>query len=190
MSLCAAILISTAAINAYILHCSEGRVIYRIEDLPTNAVGLVLGTDLKRPNGSINIHFLNRTTAAAKAYATGKVKRLIISGSPNNRGFNEVLEMRKVLLEKGVPDDAMTLDTGGLRTLDSVRMAAKVQRLKTVTVITDGFHAPRSLFLCRHFGIDAVAFCGDREPWSYWLFRVEVREYLARVKALIDVWTD
>jgi SanA protein len=189
-SLCAIFLITTAAINSYILHGSKGRIFYRIEDVPTNAVGLVLGTDLKRADGSTNIHFLNRTTAAARIYASGKVKRLIISGNPNNRGFNEVLEMQKVLLENGVPEMAMTLDMGGLRTLDSVRAAAKVQRLTTVTVITDGFHAPRSIFLCRHFGIDAVAFCGGREPSSYWLFRVEVREYLARVKALLDVSMD
>jgi SanA protein len=189
-SLCAIFVIFTATINLYILQGGKGRVFHRLEEIPTNTVGLVLGTDLIRPDGSTNIHFWNRTTAAANIFASGKVKRLIISGNPNNRGFNEVLEMRKVLLEKGVPDEAMALDTNGLRTLDSVRTLAKTQPLKTVTVITDEFHAPRAIFLCRHFGIDAVAFCGDKEPSSYWLFRVEAREYLARVKALIDVWAD
>lgn len=186
----ALVLISTVAINFFVLRSSQGRVFYHPEELPTNAVGLVLGTDLKRPDGSTNIHFLNRTTAAARIFASGKVKRLIISGNPDNRGFNEVLEIQRALLERGVPDEAMLLDVGGLRTWDSIRTVAKVQQLKTVTVVTDGFHAPRSIFLCRHFGIDAVAFCGDREPSSYWLFRVEVREYLARVKAMIDVWLD
>ena len=149
-----------------------------------------MGTDLRRPDGSTNIHFLNRTKAAARIYAAGKVKRLIISGNPNNRGFNEVIEIRKILLESGVPSDAMTLDLDGVRTWDSIRTIAKVQQLKTVTVITDGFHAPRCVFLCRHFGIDAIAFCGDREPSGYWMFRSESREYLARVKAVLDVWTD
>jgi vancomycin permeability regulator SanA len=44
-SLCAIFLITTAAINSYILHGSKGRIFYRIEDVPTNAVGLVLGAD-------------------------------------------------------------------------------------------------------------------------------------------------
>lgn len=181
------VLACTVAINIYILREGRGRLLYEVSELPNRDVGLVLGTDLIRPNGTTNLHFLNRTTAAVTAYHAGKVRRLLISGSPNNRGFNEVKEMQKVLVENGVPPEAIELDSGGLRTWDSARNAAKNDHLKTVLVITDGFHAPRSIFLCHHFGMDAVAYCGEKEPASFWLFRCQAREYFARVKAFMDI---
>ena len=101
-----------------------------------------------------------------------------------------MLEIQKILLAKGVPEDATTLDTEGLRTWESVRHAAEIYHYKTVTVITDGFHAPRSIFICRHFGIDAVAFCGSEEGTSFWSVRSQLREYLARVKAVADTLTN
>lgn len=147
---------------------------------------MVLGTDLLRTDGSTNVHFLNRTDAAAKVYASGKIKSLIISGSKNNKGFNEVLGMERVLVSKGVPEKAMTLDFEGVRTLESVRHARQIFHLQKVLIITDDFHAPRSIFLCRHYGLDAVAFVSGKEPMDIWYYRHRLREFFARVKAVID----
>jgi SanA protein len=153
-------------------------------------MGLVLGTDLKSPDGSLNLHFQTRTTAAAKAYTAGKIKHLIISGNPNNRGFNEPLDIQKALLTNGVPESAMTLDSTGITTWDSIHAAVSDHPIKKITLITDAFRAPRALFLCRHFGIDAVAFCDGRKPAGYWLYRSELREYFARVKAFFQASLD
>jgi SanA protein len=174
------------AINLYIVQSTRSSIFTRIEQLPSGEVGLVLGTDFLRPDGSTNVHFLNRTAAAAKVYASGKAKSLIISGNQNNKGFNEVLGMEKVLISKGVPDRAMTLDFEGIRTLESARHARETFHLQKVLIITDDFHAPRAIFLCRHFGIDAVAFVSGKEPMDIWYFRHRLREYFARVKAVID----
>jgi len=176
----------TFGINFYIIVSTKSSVFTRIEQLPSREVGLVLGTDLLRTDGSTNVHFLNRTDAAAKVYASGKIKSLIISGSKNNKGFNEVLGMERVLVSKGVPEKAMTLDFEGVRTLESVRHARQIFHLQKVLIITDDFHAPRSIFLCRHYGLDAVAFVSGKEPMDIWYYRHRLREFFARVKAVID----
>jgi SanA protein len=176
----------TLAMNLYIVQSTQSSIFTRIEQLPSGEIGLVLGTDFLRSDGSTNVHFLNRTAAAAKLYASGKVKSLIISGNKDNKGFNEVLGMKKVLLFEGVPEKAMTLDFEGVRTLESARHARQTFHLQKVLIITDDFHAPRSIFLCRHFGIDTVAFVSGKEPMDIWYFKHRLREYFARVKAVID----
>jgi SanA protein len=149
----------------------------------------VLGTEPLRPDGSTNLHFIKRTDLAAKVYSSGKVTYLLISGNKNNRGFNEVLEMKKRILSKDVPETALELDFNGIRTWDSVRRAKEIYHVQKIVVITDAFHAPRAIFICRHFGIDAVAICPDRDPFGLWFVRYNVKEYFARLVAVFDAMT-
>jgi len=84
----------------------------------------------------------------------------------------------------------MVLDFDGDSTWKSVRDAREIYHLQKIIVVTDAFHAPRSVFLCRHFGIDAVAFCCGEEPFGLWSLRYHAREWLARVKAAFQVLLD
>ncbi|HEY3863873.1 MAG TPA: ElyC/SanA/YdcF family protein [Verrucomicrobiae bacterium] len=174
-------------INLYIIESAKSRIFTRIEQLPGGQVGLLLGTDLMRSDGSTNMHFLNRVDSAAKACLAGRVKLLIVSGSTNNKGFNEVLGMQKALEARGVPKEIMRLDFKGDRTLESARHARRGFHLTNVLIITDGFHAPRSIFLCRHFGMDATAYYSGNESRDHWYYRHRLREYFARVKAVMDI---
>jgi SanA protein len=173
-------------INLYIVESAKSSIFVRIEQLPDGRVGLLLGTDFLRRDGSTNLHFLNRINSAAKVCASGKIKVLIISGSKNNKGFNEVLGMQKALESRGVPKETMILDFEGNRTLESVRHASQDFHLQKVLIITDDFHAPRAIFLCRRFGVDALAFSPGEEPLDHWYFQHRLRKYFARVKAVID----
>jgi SanA protein len=112
-----------ALMNLYIVLSTTHRIYTDIESLPKRKVGLVLGTDLMRPDGSTNLHFLNRVDSAALVYLSGKANSLLISGSTNNQGFNEVLGMQRALLAKGIPARAMLLDFDGNRTFESARHA-------------------------------------------------------------------
>ena len=181
---------TTLVINLYIICSTKNRVFYQISDLPQRDVELVLGTEPVRPDGSTNLHFLKRTDAAVKIYLAGKAKTLLISGSKNNRGFNEVLEMKNRIVTNGVPESVLQLDFDGNRTWESVRRAKEVYHLQKIIVVTDAFHAPRALFLCRHFGIDAVVYCPEKDPFGYWAVRYQVKEYFARLIAVFDILTE
>jgi SanA protein len=136
---------------------------------------------------AVNPHFQNRIEAAAKLYHNKKVKHLLVSGDNHVAGYDEPTEMRDWLLKLGVPDSAMTLDYAGFRTLDSVARAKNVFGQTRLTVITDDFHAQRALFLSRSYGIDAVAFLSEPVPLKY-SRSTRMREWLARVKAVLDVY--
>jgi vancomycin permeability regulator SanA len=98
--------------------------------------------------------------------------------------------MKNRILAKNVPASALLLDFDGTKTFDSILHARQVYHLGKLIVITNAFHAPRALYFCRHFGIDAVAYCPDKETFGIWCVRYQVREYFARLKAVWDVLTD
>lgn len=153
---------TTLGINLYIIYSTRSCIFHQITKLPKREYGLVLGTDRLRFNGSTNLHFLNRIEIAARVFEAGKATRLLISGNKNNRGFNEVMEMEKEISKKGVPESVIELDFEGTTTLESARRAREHYHLQQLVLVTDDFHAPRAIFLCRHFGIDAIAKAGMR----------------------------
>jgi SanA protein len=187
---CVALFAITLAINLFIICTTRNCIFTHLKDLPSRQFELVLGTEPVRPDGSVNLHFSNRTDAAARVYLAGKSKEILISGNKNNRGFNEVLEMKNRILAKNVPASALVLDFDGTKTFDSIRHAREVYHLGKLIVITSVLHAPRALYFCRHFEIDAVAYCPDKDPFGVWSVRYQVREYFARLKAVWDVLTD
>ena len=56
-----------------------------------------------------------------------------------------------------------------------------------IIIITQRFHLHRALFLANRFGINAIGFEAKDVPKSY-AVKTTVREYFARVKALLDIY--
>jgi SanA protein len=170
--------------NIWIIASTRSQIFYDVSSIPFNEDGLVLGTGKLIEKGRVNQHFVRRIDAAAALYREGKVKRLILSG---DKGCDEPLEMKRALLQRGVPESALILDNYGLRTLDSVVRARDVFKCTRLTIISERFHDFRALFLSRYFGIDAVAYAPD-DLSVRWLIRPTAREYFARVKAVLDLY--
>ena len=59
---------------------------------------------------------------------------------------------------------------------------------------SDEFHNKRAIFQARHYGIEAIGFNADDSPFRYWRIKIHLREYLARVKVMLEVagkcWDD
>jgi SanA protein len=170
--------------NIWIIASTRSQVFYDVGSIPLNDAGLVLGTGKLIEKGRVNQHFVRRIDAAAALYRAGKVRRLILSG---DKGYDEPLEMKRALLQRGVPESALVLDNYGSRTLDSVVRARDVFKCARLTIISERFHDFRALFLSRYFGIDAVAYAPD-DLSVRWMVRPTAREYLARVKAVLDLY--
>ncbi len=170
--------------NIWIIASTRSQIFYDVSSIPFNDDGLVLGTGKLVEKGRVNQHFVQRIDAAAALYRAGKVKRLILSG---DKGYDEPMEMKRALLQRGVPESVLILDNFGSRTLDSVVRARDVFKCARLTIISERFHDFRALFLSRYFGIDAVAFAPDNLSVS-WMVRPMAREYLARVKAVLDLY--
>ena len=101
--------------------------------------------------------------------------------------YNEPIEMRKALIKLGVPTTAITLDYAGLRTLDSIVRCKEIFGQNRITIITQPFHSYRALFISRYYDIEAVAMVTDEQDGEY-SFRIRLREYFARTKAVLDLY--
>jgi SanA protein len=173
--------------NLWVVYSTTDIVQTEIENLKPHEVGLVLGTSNKRANGEDNPFFTSRIEAAAKLYKAGKIKYLIVSGDNRSKYYNEPLKMQQALMEKGVPENVITLDYAGLRTLDSVVRCKEVFGQNEVVVITQGFHCYRALFIAQYYNMNAVGYATTKLPLSQSLKTV-LREMLARPMAILDAY--
>ncbi len=176
----------------FVHRAARGRVFDDPAQLPVreDETGLVLGTSKLTRHGWLNAHFARRIAAAATLYHHGRVRHLIVSGDDHDsRDCNQPADMRAALCALGVPTGAITEDPAGFRTLDSVVRAKDVFGVRGVTIITDGFHAPRAVFLARfRAGIDAArAFPSEPVSWRA-SRKTRLRELGADARACLDTF--
>ncbi len=184
---CLLLILIISVCNIWIVSSTEDKVYSDLKLLPDHRMGLVLGTSHRSVGGGPNPFFQNRIETAATLYSMGKIDHFILSGDNSSLYYNEPLEMQKALIKKGVPASAITLDYAGLRTLDSIVRSKKIFGQNKITIITQPFHSYRALFISRYYDIDAVAMVAE-EPDLDRTFKVRLREYLARTKAVLDLY--
>lgn len=165
---------------------SRDRIFTEPGAVPENRVGLLLGTSQYLASGEPNPYFAHRIAAARELYVRGKIRFILASGDNAHHSYNEPQRMKEALVEAGIPEDAVYLDYAGFSTLDSVLRARAVFGQRSFTIITQRFHAARALYIARGHGVEAVAFTAEDVHASVGL-RTNLREYFARVKALLDV---
>jgi len=96
--------------------------------------------------------------------------------------------MQKDLIKAGVPKQYIALDNSGFRTLDSIVRAEKVFGLKEYIIVSQPFHLERALFIAKAKGQDVIGFAAKQIKGTKAAKKMTHREYLARVKAFLDVY--
>ncbi len=173
--------------NVFIISKTSSYIYENINEIPEKEIALVLGTSKRNINGEANSFFDNRMEAAAQLFHKGKVKGLLLSGDNRTRYYNEPSDMKKALMEKGVPENVISIDTAGLSTIESVYRCKKVFKHQNITIITQQFHAYRALYIGRYYGMEAIAYPAAEVP-VYSSTKVTIREFFARPKALLDLY--
>jgi len=179
------ILLSIEISFQYITRTTEKQLYSNINEIPANRVGLVLGTSILLKNGKYNPYFIYRMEAAAELFHSGKVEFLIVSGDNHIKGYDEPQDMEDYLINLGVPSSKVIKDYAGFRTFDSVIRANKVFGQTKLTIISQKFHNERALFICNHNNIEAIAYNAKSVTFTQ---RNSIREYLAKFKAVLDVF--
>src|SRR4029079_2883720 len=88
---------------------------------------------------------------------------------------------------KGVPRDAIVIDPHGYRTAATMANAA-ARGIRSALVATQAYHLPRSLYLARHAGIDAIGTPAPSASGPATLrWHARLREMLARAEIVIEV---
>ncbi len=138
--------------------------------------------------GEVSAILGERLDAAIELYEAKKAPRILASGDYSSRYYDEASAMSRYLQQHGVGSGDIVLDHAGFSTYDSLYRAKSVFGFTKVIVASQGFHLPRSLFIARSLGIDAVGFDASRirPKGSVWWHNAW-REPLARIKAVYDV---
>tara|TARA_B100000508_G_C11465730_1_gene282284 strand:+ start:11572 stop:12207 length:636 start_codon:yes stop_codon:yes gene_type:complete len=188
IGLLAAVLVCIGIVvtNELVEQSAKDRVFNSTREIPSNKVGLLLGTAKYLGNGHKNLYYLYRIDAAVRLYKAGKIKYILVSGDNGNKNYDEPTDIKNDLMAKGVPEDRIYLDYAGFRTLDSVVRSKEIFGQKKVTVISQQFHNERAIFIANMKGVEAVGYNAKDVGGKFGL-RVKIRERLARVKMMLDL---
>ena len=163
-------------------------VTFSADSAPGRRVAIVFGAEVKR-DGTPSTVLRDRIETAVALYKTGRVEKLLMSGDNRFVNYNEPEAMRQYALKLGIPDSDIVLDYAGRRTYDTCYRAKEIFGVHSAILVTQRFHLPRALFLCKAFGIDSAGVNSDN---YYYLKRLRlywnVRELFASFQSLLDVY--
>ncbi len=189
-----AALLLYGGINLYALLSARGKL-FEPEDevLASKKVDaiLVLGAGVRKNNTPSNM-LEDRLLTALNLYEKRISDRIIVSGDHGQENYDEVGVMKKYLVEKGVPSESIFMDHAGFNTYDSLYRCKAIFGVKTVAVVTQRYHAYRSLMIGNSLGLSAICVPAPilstskssypKQPWY------SFRESLARVKDFVCCW--
>lgn len=163
----AALLITSSVDSAV-----RGRLYSNPANAPSTPLALVLGAEV-HANGDPSPALVNRLDTSIHLFRAGKVKSLLMSGG---NGSVETTAMRRYAMAAGVPDDAIQLDDGGLRTLSSCQRARNVFHATRLTVVSQAEHLTRAVYICDKLGLDAIGVVAPDFPGpALWAYRLRER---------------
>ena len=180
--------VTIATAYLVVMYSSSPRQYSDVSKIPYNIVGLVLGANPLVPSGNMNYYFKYRIDACERLYKADKVSKILVSGDNHSKDYDEPSCMKQALMERGIPESDIILDYAGFRTLDSVVRCKKVFGQERVTIISQGCHNARAIYLAKCSGIDAIGYDAKdiKRTRTYYIYGVG-REALARVKMFVDL---
>ncbi len=161
--------------------------IYTASDIPNAKVGLVLGCSRYLSDGRENLFFQYRIAKAVELYQSGKVDYLLVSGDNSRVDYDEPTEMMEALAEHGVPGERVVRDYAGFSTLDSIVRAKEVFGQEKLIVVSQEFHVRRAICIGKSRGVEVLGVVA-RDVSGHDGTTTRIREYLARVKMVLDLY--
>ena len=141
---------------------------------------LVLGAGLM-PDGSPSLMLGERIRTGVELYDAGVAPKLLMSGDHTRGDHDEVNAMKDAAMALGVPSEDIFMDHAGVATYDSLYRAGAIFGAKKVVIVTQAYHLPRSLWIAKALGLEAVGVACDTQRYPGQLYR-DIREILARDK--------
>lgn len=181
--------VTTVASELWVRAGADGHI-FTEHTVPEAPVALVLGAQVYS-DGTPSPFLAARLDIARRLLAVGKVRVILVSGDHMRWEYDEPGAMRRWLMDRDVPGDKIVLDHAGFDTYDSCARAARIFGVRQAIVVTQTYHLPRAVTLCRELGLDATGVGDDtvkryRKPWAI----SSTREHGACVKAVVDVMSD
>jgi len=176
------------ALNAFIAKDASLRMYSSLQDIPSKKSALLLGTAKYLRAGGENYFYTYRIRATVALWKANKIRAIIVSGDNGSKYYDETTTMYKDLIKAGIPKAYIYRDYAGFRTLDSIVRAEAIFDLSDYIIISQKFHLERALFIAKAKGQKAIGFIAKDLANTPSAYRMIAREYLARVKAFLDVY--
>lgn len=183
-------MIGTAALVAAVLlvgagvtwtYVASGGHRFDLADAPDAPVAVVFGAETKTP------YLTGRLESTVDLVKAGKVRSVLVSGNAAGSSGDETVAMTSYLVAKGVPAAEIVVDRDGVDTYETCVRAVQVFGLRRALVVTQAYHLPRAVSLCRSLGLDADGVTATCDCGGLLLFKNEVREWFATVLAVAHV---
>jgi uncharacterized SAM-binding protein YcdF (DUF218 family) len=148
----------------------------------------VLGSG--RPSASLQ----RRARLGVEVWRITGARVLVGSGAKGEAPISEAEAVRRVALAAGIPDDCIVVEERSRSTFEHATRVGAIaldRGWRSLVIVTDRYHLPRSLFLFRRAGMNVRGVGvggpagGRRGPWMMGA----LREVPAWAKALALVWS-
>ena len=168
-------------ISGYVVHATRDAILPQ-EDTPPQDLDciLVLGCGI-HPDGSPTPMLASRLARGAELYQAGWADKILLSGDNSGESYNELATMERVILELGVPQEALVMDHAGFSTYESIYRAKHEFGMQRVVIVTQAYHLYRALYLADALGLEAWGVAAAPRNDAGQIGR-SLREILAREK--------
>ena len=126
---------------------------------------VLLGLKL-RAGGEPAEELVLRAKRAAECYFEGIAPRILACGGDTGEGISEAAVMRRLLLEAGVPEAAITCEDRSRITYENLRNALYLLKKdrRRVFLVTSDYHLPRARLMARREGARQVSGSSIKTP--------------------------
>jgi vancomycin permeability regulator SanA len=119
---------------------------------------VVFGAEV-HADGRPSAALAGRVLTAVALYRQGLVHTLVLSGARGGGGVHQVVAMRRLAEQRGVPASSLLLDFDGVNTAATVRDTVPLLRshgLRQVIAVSDFYHLPRIKLAYASAGLDVL----------------------------------
>jgi vancomycin permeability regulator SanA len=134
-----------------------------IAAVPAEPVGIIFGA--AEQNDEPSPYVVSRLDVAIALWHAGKIKVMLVTGDDQDITYDETQAMNDYLIDHGVPEKIIVIDPDGFDTWQSCIRAKEVFGITKAIVISQSFHVPRAVMLCRTAGITAYGVGDGDRGW-------------------------
>ncbi len=122
---------------------------------PARDVAIIFGAEMY-PSGRPSPYLRARLDLGAELYRDGLAKVLVVSGDNAPEHNHETTNMKRYLVDQGVPAERVVEDEHGVDTYDTCVRAREVFGVTEALLVSQRYHLHRAVATCRAVGVDAV----------------------------------
>lgn len=157
------------------------------DELDISDVAVVLGNKVEL-SGEPSERLKGRLNKAIELYEKGYFEYIIVSGGIGKEGYDEAEIMKIYLVEKGIPEDKILVDSDGYNSLMTAQNAKNIMNkmnFDNITIITQFYHISRTKLAFEKMDIENV-YSAHADYYELRDIYSLTREFFAYYKYLIQ----